>query len=80
MLSAELEFTLNQAYAQAHEKRHEYLTVEHLLLALLDNPSANEVLRGCGVDTVALGREIDEFLNDHDPYRSERFASTKWLG
>lgn len=67
MLNAELEFTLNQAFARAREKRHEFLSVEHLLLALLDNPAAYEVLQGCGVDTLALGQELDEFLNETMP-------------
>ena len=48
MLSAELEFTLNQVFKLAQTERHEFLTVEHLLLALTDNPSAAEVLRACG--------------------------------
>ena len=50
MLSKELEFTLNLAFKEAREKRHEFMTVEHLLLALLDNASATEVLRACGAD------------------------------
>ncbi|MCK5092546.1 MAG: hypothetical protein KAR30_08450, partial [Gammaproteobacteria bacterium] len=48
MLSKELEFTLNQAFNKAREKRYEFMTVEHLLLALVDNPVAAEVLRACG--------------------------------
>ncbi len=48
MLSKELEFTLNLAFKEAREKHHEFMTVEHLLFALLDNPSAAEVLRACG--------------------------------
>lgn len=48
MLSKELEFTLNQAFMEARDRHHEYMTVEHLLLALLDNPTAANVLRACG--------------------------------
>ena len=48
MLSKELEFTLNNAFKEAREKRYEFMTVEHLLLALLDNPTAAQVLRSCG--------------------------------
>ena len=50
MLSKELEFTLNLAFKEAREKNHEFMTVEHLLYALLGNPSAVEVLRACGGD------------------------------
>ena len=45
MLSEELEITLNRAFKQAREKRHEFMTVEHLLLALLDNPTSNSALK-----------------------------------
>ena len=48
MLSKELEFTLNSAFRDARERQHEFMTVEHLLLALLDNPAAGKVLRACG--------------------------------
>ena len=50
MLSKELEESLNQAFKEAREKRHEFITVEHLLLAMLDNASAVEVLNACLVD------------------------------
>ena len=48
MLSNELEYCLNDAFHQAREARHEYLTVEHLLLAILDTPKVREILRACG--------------------------------
>jgi ATP-dependent Clp protease ATP-binding subunit ClpA len=67
MLSKELEFTLNQAFKQARDKQHEFMTVEHLLLALLDNPTALEVLRGCGADTANLRREIHKFIDETTP-------------
>ena len=57
MLSKELEVTLNMAFKEAREQRHEFMTVEHLLLALLDNPTAAKVLRACGGDLNALRRQ-----------------------
>ena len=67
MLSKELEFTLNQAFLQARDRHHEYMTVEHLLLALLDNPTAANVLRACGADTESLRRDIDQFIEETTP-------------
>ena len=67
MLSKELEFTLNLAFKEAREKRHEFMTVEHLLLALLDNPAAAEVLRACGADMQALKRDLISFLEETTP-------------
>ncbi len=67
MLSKELEITLNQAFKQAREKRHEFMTVEHLLLALLENPAAVEVLRACGADMPALKRDLISFLEETTP-------------
>jgi len=67
MLSKELEFTLNLAFKEAREKRHEFMTVEHLLLALLDNPAAAEVLRACGADMQALKRDLVSFLEETTP-------------
>ena len=60
MLSSELEFCLNEAFQRARERRHEFMTVEHLLLALLDNPTAAKVLRACGADLNALRRQLTE--------------------
>ena len=54
MLSKELEFTLNLAFKEAREKQHEFMTVEHLLYALLGNPSAVEVLRACMLKGASL--------------------------
>jgi ATP-dependent Clp protease ATP-binding subunit ClpA len=62
-----LEFTLNLAFKDAREKRHEFMTVEHLLLALLDNPSAAEVLKSCGADLEKLKQELTAFLNETTP-------------
>jgi len=67
MLSAELEFTLNQIFKLAQDHRHEFLTVEHLLLALVDNPSAAEVLRACGAQLDDLRDEVERFIGDNTP-------------
>ena len=67
MLSKELEFTLNLAFKEAREKRHEFMTVEHLLLALLDNPTAAEVLKSCGADLDRLKKELTGFLDETTP-------------
>ncbi|WP_461515730.1 ATP-dependent Clp protease ATP-binding subunit ClpA [Porticoccus sp.] len=67
MLSRELELTLNKAFKGASEKRHEFMTVEHLLLALLDNESAVRVLRACGVDINVLRHDLDEFIESTTP-------------
>jgi len=67
MLSKELEASLNIAFNEARNKRHEYSTVEHLLLALLDNASANSVLRACGADLLRLKNELAEYLEENTP-------------
>ena len=71
MLSKELEFTLNQAFNTARQRHHEFMTVEHLLLALLDNPTAAKVLRACGADTEKLRDEITRFLEETTPVLPE---------
>jgi ATP-dependent Clp protease ATP-binding subunit ClpA len=67
MLSKELETTLNQAFKGARAKRHEFMTVEHLLLALLDNQSAAEVLKSCGSDLNTLRMDLVEFVDSTTP-------------
>ena len=67
MLSKELEVTLNVAFKSAREQRHEFMTVEHLLLALIDNPTAAKVLRACGGDLHQLRRQLTEFIRDNAP-------------
>ncbi len=67
MLSKELEFAINAAFTGARGKRHEFITVEHLLLALLDNALVAEALRSCGADLVQLGRELREYIDSHTP-------------
>jgi ATP-dependent Clp protease ATP-binding subunit ClpA len=67
MLSRELEVTLNLAFKTAREKRHEFMTVEHLLLALLDDASASSVLKACGADLNALRDDLTEFIDSTMP-------------
>ncbi len=67
MLNKELEFTLNLAFKEAREKRHEFMTVEHLLLALTQNPMAAKVLRACGTDLSRLAKELSEFIQNNTP-------------
>ncbi len=67
MLSQELEFSLNIAFQEARQKRHEFITVEHLLLALLDNPTAARVLRACGGNIDELKRSLSSFLQQNVP-------------
>lgn len=67
MLSKDLELTLNEAFKSAREKRHEFMTVEHLLLALLDNDAAVKVLGACGSDLNELRQELTEFVDSTTP-------------
>ena len=67
MLSRELEVTLNLAFKSAREKRHEFMTVEHLLLALLDDASASSVLKACGADISVLRQDLSEFVDSTTP-------------
>ncbi|MCB5160810.1 ATP-dependent Clp protease ATP-binding subunit ClpA [Marinomonas algarum] len=67
MLDKELEQTLNTAFKAASEKRHEFMTVEHLLLALIDNNAASSVLKACGVNLETLTLELQEFINSTTP-------------
>jgi ATP-dependent Clp protease ATP-binding subunit ClpA len=71
MLSKELELSLNLAFKKAREKRHEYMTVEHLLLSLLDNSSAAKVLAACGVQAEQLRRDVAMFIDETTPLISE---------
>jgi ATP-dependent Clp protease ATP-binding subunit ClpA len=67
MIAQELEVSLHLAFVEARQKRHEFITVEHLLLVLLDNPSAAEVLRACAADIENLRKELVNFIADHTP-------------
>ena len=67
MIAQELEVSLHMAFVEARQKRHEFITVEHLLLALLDNPSAAEALRACGAKPEQLRKELGDFIDEHTP-------------
>ncbi|MBI2381086.1 MAG: ATP-dependent Clp protease ATP-binding subunit ClpA [Gammaproteobacteria bacterium] len=71
MLSKDLEITLNLAFKAARDKRHEFMTVEHLLLALLDNASAANVLRACGANMDRLRHELNHFVDETTPLLPE---------
>jgi len=77
MLSKELETSLNTAFNNAREQRHEYITVEHLLLSLLDNNSANIVLQACGADLSLLGVELREYLDNNTPIFGDTINDSK---
>ncbi len=67
MLSSELEFCLNEAFQNAQERRHEFMTVEHLLLALLDIPKVHEILKACDANIGELRRQLVEFIDEATP-------------
>jgi len=67
MIAQELEVTLHMAFMDARQKRHEFISVEHLLLAMLDNPSASEVLRACGANIDSLREQVGRFVDEHTP-------------
>lgn len=67
MIAQELEVSLHMAFVEARQARHEFITVEHLLLALLDNPSAAEVLRACAVNVDDLRKTLTNFIGDNTP-------------
>jgi ATP-dependent Clp protease ATP-binding subunit ClpA len=67
MIAQELEVSLHMAFVEARQQRHEFITVEHLLLALLDNPSAAEVLRACSANSDELRKSLANFIKDNTP-------------
>jgi ATP-dependent Clp protease ATP-binding subunit ClpA len=67
MIAQELEVSLHMAFVEARQKRHEFITVEHLLLALLDNPTAAEVLRACAANIEELRKALGDFITAHTP-------------
>ncbi len=67
MIAQELEVSLHMAFVEARQQRHEFITVEHLLLALLDNPSAAEVLRACSANVDDLRKALSNFIKDNTP-------------
>ncbi|MFO1378368.1 MAG: ATP-dependent Clp protease ATP-binding subunit ClpA [Steroidobacteraceae bacterium] len=67
MLSSELEFCLNEAFQKAREARHEYMTVEHLLLSIVETPRVREILKACGCDIPRLTRDLEQFVKETTP-------------
>ncbi|MDA9718902.1 ATP-dependent Clp protease ATP-binding subunit ClpA [Betaproteobacteria bacterium] len=67
MISQELEVTLHMAFVDARQQRHEFITVEHLLLALIDNPSASDILKACAVDNETLKKSLVNFIQENTP-------------
>ncbi len=67
MLSSELEICLNQAFQGAREARHEFMTVEHLLLAIIDTSKVREILNACGADATRLRKELQDFVDQTTP-------------
>lgn len=67
MLSSELEFCLNEAFQNARQRCHEFMTVEHLLLALLDIPKVHEILKACDSNVTQLRRQLTEFIDEATP-------------
>ena len=67
MISQELEVTLHMAFVDARQQRHEFITVEHLLLALIDNPSASDILKACAVDNETLKKSLINFIQENTP-------------
>ncbi|RPE70680.1 ATP-dependent Clp protease ATP-binding subunit ClpA [Tibeticola sediminis] len=67
MIAQELEVSLHMAFVEARQQRHEFITVEHLLLALLDNPSASEVLKACAANLDDLRKSLTNFIKDNTP-------------
>jgi ATP-dependent Clp protease ATP-binding subunit ClpA len=67
MIAQELEVSLHMAFVEARQQRHEFITVEHLLMALLDNPSAAEVLRACSANTEDLRKSLSQFIKENTP-------------
>jgi len=67
MIAQELEVSLHMAFVEARQQRHEFITVEHLLMALLDNPSAAEVLRACSANVDDLRKSLTQFIKENTP-------------
>jgi len=67
MIAQELEVSLHMAFVEARQKQHEFITVEHLLLAMLDNPSAADVLKACGIDLDEMRGVLTDFISEHTP-------------
>ena len=76
MIAQELEVSLHMAFVEARQKQHEFITVEHLLLAMIYNPSAAEVLKACGVDLDELRGVLSDFIQEHTPRLT--LATGRW--
>ena len=77
MIAQELEVTLHMAFMDARQRKHEFVTVEHLLLALLDNPSASEILKACDIDVTDLRKVLLEFIEEHTPQIKSKDIDTQ---
>src|SRR5689334_2060176 len=77
MIAQELEVSLHMAFMEARQKRHEFITVEHLLLALLDNPSASEVIKACAAEIDELRKLLSEFIAEHTPILANDESDTQ---
>ncbi len=77
MLSKDVEHTLNLAFQEAREKKHEFITVEHILLALIDNAAAASILHSCGADLEILKQELITFLDETTPLLNDEEKETQ---
>src|SRR5258708_27586227 len=77
MIAQELEVSLHMAFMEARQKRHEFIIVEHLLLAMLENPSAAEVLRAGAANVEELRKLLTDFINEHTPVVSGEDVDTQ---
>ena len=78
MIAQELEVSLHMAFVEARQKRYEFITVEHLLLALSDNSTAGEAMRGCGVNMDQLRKDLTQHIAEHTPgIAAERDSDTQ---
>ncbi|HIP93881.1 MAG TPA: ATP-dependent Clp protease ATP-binding subunit ClpA [Leucothrix sp.] len=71
MLSTEVEYSINKLFKEARDKRHEFVTVEHLLLSMSNNPSAGKALRACGINIPVLQTELESYIEDNTPLLGE---------
>ena len=77
MIAQELEVSLHMAFMDARQKKHEFITVEHLLLAMLENPSALEVLKACGANLDELKKLLVDFIEEHTPLIADDDSETQ---
>ena len=71
MLSTEVEYSINKLFRDARDQKHEFVTVEHLLLSMTNNPSAGKALRACGIDIPILQNELESYIEDNTPLLNE---------